>query len=79
MQLGQVFILYGIIKQLPAQPALRVQKVDSMFDSLDEQMKHDRDRESTPRERLMMWAAVVVISTAAFVGLIWSVQRLNGS
>lgn len=46
-----------------------------MFDSLDEQMKHDRDKESTPKERMILWATVVLVTVAAFLGLIWGVQN----
>jgi hypothetical protein len=50
----------------------------SMFDSLDEQMKHDRDRESTMKERMMMWATVAVLSVALFAGLLFGVTKLTG-
>lgn len=49
-----------------------------MFDSLDEQMKHDRDRESTMKERMMMWATVAVLSVALFAGLLFGVTKLAG-
>jgi hypothetical protein len=47
-----------------------------MFDSLDEQMKHDRDRESSPKERMMMWAVIAVVSVALFAGLLFGVTKL---
>jgi hypothetical protein len=47
-----------------------------MFDSLDEQMKHDRDRESSPNERMMMWAVIAVVSVALFAGLLFGVTKL---
>jgi hypothetical protein len=47
-----------------------------MFDSLDEQMKHDRERESTKKERMMMWAVIAVVSVALFAGLLLGVTKL---
>ena len=46
-----------------------------MFDSLDEQMKHDREKESTRTERWTLWAVVIVVTLGAFVGLVWGVQN----
>ena len=48
-----------------------------MFDSLDEQMKHDRDKESTPKQRMMMWGLVAVVSVAIFAGLLFGVTKLS--
>lgn len=47
-----------------------------MFDSLDEQMKHDRDRESSMKERMVMWATVAVVSVALFAGLYFGLTKL---
>ena len=48
-----------------------------MFDSLDEQMKHDRERESTPKERMMVWAVIAVVSVALFGGLLLGLTNLS--
>lgn len=45
-----------------------------MFETLDEHMKRDDAQASTPRERLMKWALIVVVSIALFGGLIWGVH-----
>jgi hypothetical protein len=45
-----------------------------MFDSLDDQIKHDLDRESTPRERWVRYGVIAVASIILFGGLIWGVQ-----
>lgn len=47
-----------------------------MFDSLDDKMKVDRDRESSPKERMMMWAVIAVVSIALFAGLLIGVTKL---
>lgn len=49
-----------------------------MFDSLDEQMKKDTDRESSPKERLMKWVVVIVAAMCVFGGLV-IVVRMVGS
>ncbi len=40
-----------------------------MFDSLDEQMKHDDTVGVTARERAAKWAAIILTSLAVFAGL----------
>lgn len=48
-----------------------------MFDSLDEQMKHD-DREATSsKERVLRWVAVAVISVLLFGGLYYGVRLIE--
>jgi Ni,Fe-hydrogenase I cytochrome b subunit len=47
-----------------------------MFDSLDEQMKHD-DAAVTSRERLAKWVAVATISILAFGGLYMAIRMLE--
>jgi hypothetical protein len=47
-----------------------------MFDSLDEQMKHDRDKESSGKERMMVWAVIAIVSVALFAGLLLGVTKL---
>jgi len=48
-----------------------------MFDSLDEQMKHDREKESSPKERMMMFGVIAVVSVVLFGGLLFGVMRLS--
>jgi hypothetical protein len=48
-----------------------------MFDSLDEQMKHDAQRESSRTERVMVWVSVVVVSVLVFGGLYFGVRMLE--
>jgi hypothetical protein len=46
-----------------------------MFDSLDDQMNHDRERESSAKERLMVWALIAVVSVVLFAGLLFGVTK----
>lgn len=48
-----------------------------MFDSLDEQMKHDDQETTTPKERIMKWALVAVTSVVLFAGLYFGVKMLE--
>jgi hypothetical protein len=48
-----------------------------MFDSLDDQIKHDLQRESTPTERWIRYGVVAVVSVLLFGGLILGVQLLS--
>jgi hypothetical protein len=48
-----------------------------MFDSLDDQIKHDINRESTPRERWVRYGVIAVVSVVLFGGLMWTVQALS--
>jgi hypothetical protein len=48
-----------------------------MFDSLDEQMKRDRDRESTPKQRALMYVGVALASILLFGGLWLGVQFIE--
>ena len=48
-----------------------------MFESLDEHMKHDDQLETTPKERIMRWVAVAVVSVLVFAGLYFSVRMLE--
>jgi hypothetical protein len=47
-----------------------------MFDSLEDQMKHDDQRESSKKERMMVWAAIAVVSIALFGGLLLGITKL---
>jgi hypothetical protein len=48
-----------------------------MFESLDEQMKHDLAEQTTGKQRLMVWAAVAFVSLAVFGGLFFAVRLLE--
>ena len=48
-----------------------------MFDSLDDQMKADLNKESTPQQRMIRYAAVAVASIVLFGGLILGVGYLS--
>lgn len=49
-----------------------------MFDSLDDQMKHDDAAEGTTRTgRLVRWIAVIVVSIIVFGGLYFGVSLLE--
>ena len=48
-----------------------------MFDSLDDQMKADLNKESTPQQRMIRYAAVVVASIVLFGGLVLGVGYLS--
>jgi hypothetical protein len=48
-----------------------------MFDSLDDQMKADLNKESTSRERLIRYVAVAVASVVLFGGLVFGVSYLS--
>ena len=48
-----------------------------MFDSLDEQMKHDVEETTTKRERLLRWALVALTSVLLFGGLYMGVRLLE--
>lgn len=48
-----------------------------MFESLDEQMKHDDDEVTTPRERYLKWLLVGVVSVLLFGGLYMGVRLLG--
>ena len=45
-----------------------------MFQSLDEQMKHDDALQTTPRERALKWAAIAVTAAVVFGGLYLAIQ-----
>ncbi len=48
-----------------------------MFDSLDEQMKHDEDLETSKRERMIRWVAVGILSMLLFAGLYLGVRLIE--
>jgi hypothetical protein len=48
-----------------------------MFDSLDEQMQKDLNRESTSKERLVRWAIVAAVTAALFFAIVYGVRTLE--
>ena len=48
-----------------------------MFDSLDEQIKKDEDRISSPAARAMKWAIYFVAGLVVFGGLVMAVRSLG--
>ena len=48
-----------------------------MFDSLDEQIKHDDRMETTRKERFIRWLAIAVACVVLFAGLYMSVRLLE--
>jgi hypothetical protein len=48
-----------------------------MFDSLDEQMKHDAQETSTKKERLIKYALIGLTSLLLFGGLYMGVRMLS--
>ena len=48
-----------------------------MFDSLDEQIKHDDQASSSPKERILVWLSVAVISVVVFGGLYMGIRLLD--
>lgn len=48
-----------------------------MFDSLDEQMKHDEDAVTSKKEKALRWVAMLVIALLVFGGLYFGVRMLE--
>ncbi len=48
-----------------------------MFESLDDQMKHDAKAEKTQKERVIEVLAIVVLSVVIFAGLFFGVRMLQ--
>lgn len=48
-----------------------------MFDSLDEQMKKDENRVTSPKERVLRWALYVLAAIVVFAGLYFGVHSLS--
>lgn len=48
-----------------------------MFESLDDTMKHDQERETTPRERWMRYLLTAVLSIVIVGGLLISIRMLE--
>jgi hypothetical protein len=49
----------------------------AMFDSLDDQMKHDAAVTTSQKERVLFWVAVAVVSVLLFGGLYFGVRLLE--
>jgi hypothetical protein len=48
-----------------------------MFETLDDQMKHDTDLESSKTERFLHWAAAIAITLLVLGGLYYGVRMLE--
>jgi hypothetical protein len=48
-----------------------------MFESLDEQIKRDEKRETSTKERLLLYLTISAISVLIFGGLVVAVQHLQ--
>lgn len=48
-----------------------------MFESLDEQIKHDLQAQSTKKQRVLLWLAVAVASVILFGGLYMGVRFIE--
>jgi len=48
-----------------------------MFDSLDDQMKHDDALVTTKKQRVLLWITVGVVSVVLFGGLYFGVRLLE--
>jgi hypothetical protein len=48
-----------------------------MFESLDEQIKRDERRESSTKERLLLYLTISAVSVLIFGGLVVAVQHLQ--
>lgn len=48
-----------------------------MFDSLDEQIKKDENKQSTTSERVLRYLAIAAVSVLIFGGLVIAVQQIH--
>jgi hypothetical protein len=48
-----------------------------MFDSLDEQIRKEEDKASTPKQRMMRYVLYGVIGTAVFAGVVISMRWMG--
>jgi hypothetical protein len=48
-----------------------------MFDALDDQIKQDAAKETTPREQAVKWVVVAALSVLLFSGLYFAVRVLE--
>jgi hypothetical protein len=49
-----------------------------MFESLDEQIKHDLDAQTSMKQRIMLWVGVGVATIAIFGGLYYGYSMMSG-
>ena len=49
-----------------------------MFDSLDDQMKHDRKVESSAKEKAFKYLSIVVLAVVLFAGLYFGLRLMEG-
>jgi hypothetical protein len=48
-----------------------------MFDSLDEQIKHDKQEATTRKERILRWVMVAVVSILVFGGFYFGIRLVQ--
>lgn len=48
-----------------------------MFESLDDQIKHDLDAQTSTRQKVLLWIAVAVASVLLFGGLYYGVRLIQ--
>jgi hypothetical protein len=48
-----------------------------MFDSLDEQMKHDAQLQTTKAEQTIKWVVIATLSVVLFGGLYYAIRLLE--
>jgi hypothetical protein len=48
-----------------------------MFDSLEDQIKHDEREVTSPKERVLRWLMVAVVSVLVFGGLYFGVRLVQ--
>lgn len=48
-----------------------------MFDSLDEQIKHDEHEQESNRDRILKWLVIALISIVVFAGLYLGVRLVG--
>ena len=48
-----------------------------MFDSLDEQIKHDDLKGTTNQQRILHWAMIGLIAVVAIGGLFWGISIMH--
>jgi hypothetical protein len=48
-----------------------------MFESLEEQIKHDLDSQSTKKQRMLLWLVVAITSILLFGGLYYGVRMIE--
>jgi len=49
-----------------------------MFDSLDDSMKKDLEKEGSPKQRMLMYLAIAVASILLITGLYYGVRLIEG-